>query len=181
MSNMDVIQTKLAYETSDGEKFHDLAQAQGHARRRLMDGLYLHAAKQDVQFAALPRELVLDFLLKHSKDIAKVHGLTLAPDALSGEDARLGGASAQNTPQAPAAIVRAERPFAAPAPDKFASAKTFPEGGIVMSASPARPFPPSTEPQRLQAAMRAVDHNEEQKRRDAAIEAEAARVLEAAI
>lgn len=167
MSNMDVIQTKLAYETSDGEKFHDLAEAQGHARRRLMDGLYLHAAKQDVQFAALPRELVVDFLLKHSKDIAKVHSLTLAPEALTGDDARLGGASAVNRPERPAA---------------FAGAQSMTEGGTVMSASPTtvRPFPPKTEPQtpsRLQSAMRTVD-NEEAKRRDAAVEAEAVRVLQ---
>lgn len=172
--NMDVIQTVLAFQTSDGERFHDLTQAQGHARRRLIDGLYLHAAKQDVAFAALPRELMIDFLMKHSKDVAKVHSLTLAPEALTGEEARLAGASA---------ITRAERPVAtAPA---FAGARSMVEGGLVGDAIPpaARPFPPKTEPQapsRLQSAMRTVD-SEEAKRRDDAVEAEAVRVLQGAL
>lgn len=172
MSNMDVIQTKLAYETSDGEKFHDLEAAQNHARRRLMDGLYLHAAKQDVQFAALPRELLVDFLLKHSKDIAKVHGLSLAPDALSGADARTAGAA----PRAPTAL----SPGGAPAVAEPARATTMPPALAAYGDKkpPAHLFPQST--QRLQEAMRNVD-SEEQKHRDAAIEAEAARVLENAI
>lgn len=148
---IDTIKTVLAYETADGQKFHDKADAQTHTRRRLFDGLYLHAAREDVEFAALPREQMVDWLMRFADKVAKVNALTLTPEPLPAADPYAGAAKAAGlvTPMRPGASIpnRVEvstRPAEERRPTAHNPAFSAPYGGA----------------SRLQTAIQAVDQKE---------------------
>lgn len=69
---MTNIQTINGYQTADGQKFHEITEAQTHARRALYGIVHDRAVAGNTALGILPRETVIDFLMAHGQQIASI-------------------------------------------------------------------------------------------------------------
>lgn len=75
------IQTVFGYQTNDGQKFHDLGEAQKHTRRSLYGIIFDRAVAADLKFARLDKDLLMDFLMTGGTALAKIATDPLAATA----------------------------------------------------------------------------------------------------
>ena len=64
-----VIATVPAYQTVDGQRFHDLGEAQTHTRRELFAAIRARACRGNPEFARLDKDLLIDFLMENGSMI----------------------------------------------------------------------------------------------------------------
>lgn len=81
ISDSHQIQTVFAYKTGDGQKFHDLAEAQIHTRKSLLGMQYDKLCKEDPNFAKMDRGLFVEATFKAGTLIGEIMRDTLSPKA----------------------------------------------------------------------------------------------------
>ncbi len=91
-----------AYQTADGKKFHEPAEAQSYTRNAMLDSVISAATKERPEFAKLEPVLLRDFLLRVGKHVGAVMAEPLEPQAI-----------VNTTPESEARLVAAVKSAAA--------------------------------------------------------------------
>lgn len=73
------IKTVPAFQAADGQKFHDLSEAQGYTRKQMLAAAHGAACKVDPKFARLDRDLFIDICLHSGKLIGSIMAEPLEP------------------------------------------------------------------------------------------------------
>lgn len=79
MIHKSAIRTVAAYETVDGQKFHNVVEAQEHTRFFLIDSIIASALKADPQVARLDPDLLRNFCRKYGAHLGNVMGEPFKP------------------------------------------------------------------------------------------------------
>lgn len=78
-----LIKTIASYETTDGQKFHSLEDAQTHTRKSLYEAIHKQAMRDNPEFHALPKETLLAFLMAHGTRLAQVATNEFKPEPIA--------------------------------------------------------------------------------------------------
>lgn len=138
------VQTVIAYETTDGKKFHSLDEAKNHTRDELYKSIIKHAVSNRPEFARLEPALLLDFIKAAAPYLPGAINAPFDPFPIP---AKKSVAEPAATAQAP---IPAARPDASPAPGPAARLLSAAANGLAQVRNPGARidpgFPPRTAP-----------------------------------